>query len=189
MAQEDRDRWDAAHARKVPEHAPPSPFVVENAALLPAGRTLDLACGMGRHSRFLAGLGHQVVAVDISAPALRNADLSVSPNVVPVLMDLDVAAFRRRSFDAIVNVSFLDRRLFVAIDEWLRPGGILLFETFLADQAAIGHPRNPVFLLDRNELLERLGRRYRVLRYREGLVVERGQESYRAGVVAELRAD
>lgn len=188
MAKSDREHWDSAYARKS-STAEPAPFVVEHAPLLPRGRVLDLASGSGRNACFLAERGLRVVAVDASKAALTNAALASHPRILRVLMDLDAPAFRSNAFDAIVNVNFLDRRLFAVIDEWLRPGGILMFDTFLVDQAQIGHPRNRAFLLDRNELLARLSTGYRVLRYREGLVTEGGQNSHRAGVVAERRAD
>lgn len=190
MAKEDREHWDANHADKAAERAAPSPFLVEHAALLPAGRTLDLACGRGRNARFLSERGHRVTAVDVSREALAHTDMAHPTSIVRVLMDLDAPAFHRSSFDAIVNVSFLDRRLFPPIDEWLRPGGILLFDTFLIDQAELGHPRNRHYLLQRNELLRRLCSGYRVLRYREGMVVdEHGRQAFRAGVIAKRRSD
>jgi hypothetical protein len=34
----------------------------------------------------------------------------------------------------------------------LAPGGVLLYETFLAQQAEVGHPKNPDFLLQPGEL-------------------------------------
>jgi SAM-dependent methyltransferase len=36
---------------------------------LPVGIALDVACGTGRHARYLAELGHRVIGVD-SAPAM-----------------------------------------------------------------------------------------------------------------------
>ena len=49
----------------------PSAWVRRHATLLrPHARVLDLAAGRGRHARFLAGLGHEVVAVDRDGAAL-----------------------------------------------------------------------------------------------------------------------
>jgi len=49
----------------------PSQWVERFAPLLPAGGTvLDLACGRGRHARYLAARGHAVEAVDRDAQAL-----------------------------------------------------------------------------------------------------------------------
>lgn len=181
----DREHWDSAHARaRSGGPSAPAPFLAEHVDLLRVGRTLDLACGRGRNARFLAERGHRVVAVDVSREALTGLR---SPSIACAQMDLDAAAFRAGSLDGIICVSFLDRRLFASFATWLRPGGWLLFDTFLVDQAELGHPRNPEFLLRRNELLERLAPRFRVLRYREGLVEESGVKSARAGIVAERK--
>ena len=181
----DREHWDSAHAdARSGGPSVPAAFLAEHVGLLRVGRTLDLACGRGRNARLLAERGHRVVAVDVSREALTGLR---APSITRVQMDLDAAAFRAGALDGIVCVSFLDRRLFASFSTWLRPGGSLLFDTFLVDQAELGHPRNPDFLLRRNELLERLAPRFRVLRYREGIVEENGVKSARAGIVAERK--
>jgi tellurite methyltransferase len=183
---DDREHWDAAHARaRAGGGSEPSAFLVEHAALLRPGRVLDLACGRGRNARFLGDRGNQVIAADVSPEALADPQLR-SPSISRVRVDLDAAAFRPRSLDGILCVSFLDRRLFASFPIWLRAGGWLLFDTFLIDQAELGHPRNPDYLLGRNELLQTLAARFRVLRYREGILEDNGNRSARAGVVATL---
>jgi 2-polyprenyl-3-methyl-5-hydroxy-6-metoxy-1,4-benzoquinol methylase len=52
------------------------PLIAAHADLLPAvtgERVLDIACGQGRMSRYLARLGAEVVGVDISAAMLVKA--------------------------------------------------------------------------------------------------------------------
>lgn len=186
MSSEDRTRWDEAHRRADDAVDRPSAFFTEHVGLLPIGRALDVACGRGRHARALAERGHEVVAADVSATALASPALA-HERILRVRTDLDAPAFRRAAFDAIVVVSFLDRALFDAIAGWLRPGGILLYETFLAAQATIGHPRNPRFLLEPNELLERVRGDYDVLRHREGATSSGAERAYRAGIVARRR--
>src|SRR4029450_10614862 len=90
---------------------------------------------------------------------IRAAD----PRIACVQMDLDAPGIGPGSVDAVVVVNFLDRRLFSAVAEWLRPGGMLLWDTFLLEQRALGHPRNPDFLLRRGELAERLAGAFDVL--------------------------
>jgi tellurite methyltransferase len=51
----------------------------------------------------------------------------------------------------------------------LQKGGVIIYETFIIDQRQFGHPRNPDFLLDYNELLNYF-RDFRCLRYREGII-------------------
>jgi len=189
MSRGDRDHWDEHHGRMRGAAAErPAAFVEEHAALLHAGRTLDLAAGSGRNAIFLASRGHRVVACDASGAAVRAIREAAREHSMRVVqMDLDQPAFRVRAFDNVVCVNFLDRALFPEIARWLRPGGTLLFDTFLVDQREIGHPKNPDFLLGRNELLERL-HGYRILRYREGAVGDGESRSYRASVVAVRQA-
>jgi SAM-dependent methyltransferase len=183
MSRDDRCRWDEAHAGRDPSGSPPSPFVAEHEALLPPGIVLDVAAGTGRNAVFLAEHGRRVVAVDGARVAL-DAIRHRAPRLPVVQMDLDHPGIRRQSVDAVVCVNFLDRRLFAEIRQWLRPGGLLVYDTFLVDQREIGHPRNPDYLLDHGELLEQVRGDYRVLRYREGEVVDAGTRSFRAGIVA-----
>jgi ubiquinone/menaquinone biosynthesis C-methylase UbiE len=49
------------------------PIVREILDGLPIGVALDAACGTGRHSTYLAALGHEVIGVDSSAAMLRRA--------------------------------------------------------------------------------------------------------------------
>ena len=58
------------------------------------------------------------------------------------------------SFDVIVVVHYLYRPLFPALRAALRPGGLLVYETFTRAQAQRGKPTNPAFLLEPGELRE-----------------------------------
>jgi tellurite methyltransferase len=184
VSREDRKRWDAKHRDAGAALPPAAEFLVEHAHLLPPGRTLDLAAGTGRNAGFLAARGHTVVAADVSWAALARLRQRAC-GVLCVQMDLDAPGFRPGCADNVVVVSFLDRRLFADVARWLRPGGVLLWDTFLVDQRTIGHPREAAFLLERGELVERLRGEFRILAAREGLVEEQGRAAFRSGVVAE----
>lgn len=181
MSREDRDRWEHRHAAH--EHGDsPAAFLVAHAALLGPGAVLDLAAGGGRNAVHLARLGRRVIALDVARAGLerirrRQASIAV------VQMDLDAPGIRTASVENVVWIDFLDRALFGEVRRWLRPGGVLLVDTFLAEQASIGHPRHPDHLLRRGELLDRLAG-WRILRHREGLVEEGGRHAFRAGAVA-----
>jgi len=69
--------------------------------------------------------------------------------------------------DLIVVVHYLHRPLFPALLRALRPGGLLVYETFTVEQARRGHPRRPEFLLLPGELPRRVAP-LQVLRSREG---------------------
>jgi SAM-dependent methyltransferase len=97
--------------------------------------------------------------------------------------DLDHAEFLPAAYDLVVNFNFLQRDLIPGMKAALKLGGRIVFETFLIDQRVLGHPRNPAYLLGHNELLD-LFREFRVLYYREGLVLEREKHAYKAKLFA-----
>jgi SAM-dependent methyltransferase len=68
---EDRDRWDARHAVVVDDVPMPPDELRGRAELLPdGGRALDVACGRGAVSVWLAERGYRVDAVDVSPVGL-----------------------------------------------------------------------------------------------------------------------
>jgi SAM-dependent methyltransferase len=113
---------------------------------------LDLACGQGRHAAALVRAGYDVVALDVARAGLLHARAAVR-GVMLVQADADAWPFAKESFDLIVQVDFLERRLFPVLADSLKSGALLLIDTFL-DQGrpnAEG-PSNPQFLLRRAEL-------------------------------------
>jgi tellurite methyltransferase len=181
-----RTKWDDTHRGKAA--GDPEPFVVEMLPLLARrGLVLDVAAGRGRNAIALARAGMRVVAADFSEIAMHIlAQLARAERlpIWPIVADFDRFAFRDNSFDVIIIVNFLDRALFPHFARVLKPGGILLAETFLIDQAEAGHPKDPRFLLKHHELRE-LTANLELVRYREGLVVyPDGSRAWRAGAVA-----
>jgi tellurite methyltransferase len=182
----EREKWDGKHRGKPP--GKPEPLVLEMLPLLArGGLALDVAAGPGRNAVALARAGMRVIAMDFSAVAMLGlAGFARAENLTiwPVVADFDKFALRADSFDAIVDVNFLDRALFPEFARALKPGGILLAETFLIDQAESGHPNDPRFLLKHYELRELLGD-LELLRYREGLTVySDGSRAWRAAAAA-----
>lgn len=187
MATEDQKLWDEKHAGGHGENSPAS-FLYEifrsGSWSIGSGRALDVATGKGRNAVFLAEQGFRVDAMDISAVALEEARRIAQAKGVEINFiqtDLDGAQLPERAYDLIVNFNFLERALIPRMQSALKPGGHIVFETFLIDQRELGHPRNPAYLLGHNELLD-LFRDFRVLYYREGKMSEGGKEAYRAGL-------
>jgi SAM-dependent methyltransferase len=129
--------------------ASPSSWIARWSEVIPKGRVLDVACGSGRHSRYLLARGYQVTAVDRepqSIPGARflQADLEDgSPWPLP-----------GERFQGIVVTNYLHRPLFALLEQSLAPGGVLLYETFMLGNERYGKPSNPAFLLRPGELWE-----------------------------------
>ena len=149
----------------------PSPWVCRFAPLIVnGGRVLDLACGSGRHARYLAKLGLQVEAVDRDADAIER--LTAVAGVTARVADLENGPwpFADCRFDAIIVVNYLHRPLFPHLLAALTAGGVLVYETFALGNARFGRPSNPNFLLKSGELLELVRGRLRVVAYEDGYV-------------------
>ena len=151
----------------------PALFLVENIMLLPKGRALDVAMGSGANAIFLAKMGFDVEGIDISPEAVSLALESAEKAGVTIkakIADLESDYMIERSaYDVIVCFHYLQRSLIPRIKEGLRNGGMVVYETFIVDQAQFGKPRNPDYLLKHNELLD-MFREFRCLRYREGII-------------------
>ncbi|MDH3201505.1 MAG: class I SAM-dependent methyltransferase [Myxococcales bacterium] len=148
----------------------PSSWVERFAPLIRAkGTVLDLACGGGRHSRYLNALGYRLVAADIDVSGL--SDLSANDDVEIIEADLEAGdwLFAGRRFDGIVVTNYLHRPHLPLLVESLAPGGVLIYESFAKGNEKLGHPRNPAFLLDPAELLEAFGPRLAIVAYEHGI--------------------
>jgi len=154
----------------------PARLLVDNMELLPTGRALDVAMGKGRNAVYLAKKGFDVEGVDISPQAVRSAlgqarEAGVTLNARVADLEIDYR-IEKSAYDVIICFNYLQRSLITQIKDGLRVGGIVVYETFTVDQAQLGKPTNPDYLLKHNELLN-LFRDFRCLYYREGIIEER----------------
>jgi tellurite methyltransferase len=166
--------WNARHRAAAEEtYTEPATIFSELLPLLPRGIALDLACGPGRNTFLLAARQQRVVGVDYSPVALsdlekrarlrrvevqRSASLEIPATIAKhgihlVEADLEQAILPKDSFSLILCIHYLQRSLFPQIASALRPGGVLLFETYTHAQLEFpGGPKNPSYLLDEGEL-------------------------------------
>jgi rhodanese-related sulfurtransferase len=150
--------WSGARERGAGRLWGPSEWLLEVADLLPrGGRVLDVACGRGRHALLLAGAGFDVHAVDRDAGALAWLSAVAERLGLPLTVaEQDVeapgAALGDGLFDVLLVFNFLHRPLLPALAGALRPGGLLVYETFTVQHARYGRPSNPAFLLQPGEL-------------------------------------
>lgn len=129
-----------------------------------ASTGLDLACGAGRDLIYLAQHGWRMTGVDWSEDSIARVQqlaLSQDLTITTLLRDLEtdtqpLPEFKPESFGLICVARYLHRPLFPLIRELLKPGGVIIYQTFMqgCENTAIGRPRNPKFLLAPNELAE-----------------------------------
>ncbi len=161
----DRFKWNEKYRTRRAETAAAT-AVMAHHHLAPMGKALDIASGAGGNARFLAERGYVVEAIDIADAALRGP-MNRHCRIHAVCADLDAFDLPRNRYALVINIRYLNRRLFPQIQEALIPGGLVIFETFLETAAADGDtPRNRNHLLRTNELLHAF-LRMDVLFYRE----------------------
>lgn len=159
MSEQDRIRWDEKYRGKSQLPFPsPAEWLIEVAQTLIPGKAWDVACGVGQNSLYLASLGWQVDAVDISplgleVGRLKAGDFGDSIRWIP--SDLDQYTPPRNEYDLVFVCRFLDRkRLPGEIEKSLKPEGKLIYETFVVGQCerTDNHLQNGAFVLKSGEL-------------------------------------
>ncbi len=189
MALDDRARWDEKHAAERATQEPATflkRIFQSDHWSIPRGQALDIATGKGQNAIFLAEQGFEVLGIDISPVALEEARRCAEEKSLKVnwqQADLEVIELPPLRYNVVLNFNYLQRSLVPQIKKSLKPGGWVIFETYLIDQQTIGQPKNLDYLLLHNELLN-LFRDFRVLDYREGKFLQSGEGAFRAGLLA-----
>ncbi|MBV7427768.1 MULTISPECIES: bifunctional 2-polyprenyl-6-hydroxyphenol methylase/3-demethylubiquinol 3-O-methyltransferase UbiG [unclassified Acidovorax] len=151
--------------------------------IAPGSTVLDVACGAGRHLRWLHGLGHPVVGVDRSAEALAACEGLGEL----VLADIENGPWplAGRRFGAVVVTNYLWRPLLATLVESVAPGGVLIYETFAHGNGTVGRPARPEFLLAPGELLSACAG-LRTVAYEDGFLQNPDRFVQRITAVREL---
>lgn len=151
------DKWNARYRALSGQSVAPCQVLASYVGLLPhTGTALDLACGRGGNAMLLAQQGLDTSAWDLSDIAIDElkkrahaAGLGIDCRVRDVTSNPPAAA----TFDVIVVSYFLERGLAVTLEQALKPGGLLYYQTFCGDQRNGRGPKNPDYRLKSNELL------------------------------------
>jgi tellurite methyltransferase len=179
----ERGRWNQKYGEcgaRTDEHTAPDPFLARTFSeyILPeyplGGSALDVAGGAGRHAIWMAKQGWQVTIIDISETGVERARQNAGPLasqihfVVDDLTHFNAAQTRfAAAFDVAMVFFYLERKIFSEILEGLRPGGLLLYKTYLSSQTKLASgPKRPEHLLRRGELPQ-LAAGLRILQYSE----------------------
>jgi len=155
----------------------PSPWVIRWAQ----GETaLDVACGSGRHVRWLCGRGMRVTGIDRDPAA--TGPLHEVAEIITADIENSAWPLGSRQFDLVLATNYLWRPLLPTLIAAVAPGGRLLYETFAIGQQTVGRPARSEFLLQPGELLAACAG-LRVIGYEDGF--EAGRYVQRIAAVKE----
>ncbi len=140
--------------------------------ILKQGTALDVACGRGRNSLFLAEHGYQVTALDYSPVALSQLQEEAAHRGLQLashLVDLEQQPqLPAGQFDLVINFYYMHRPLLPVMQELVKPGGLIIIRTF----SSAGHFEpcrlKPEMILEPEEL-RRLFRDWDIMVYEEGV--------------------
>src|SRR3954447_6523815 len=173
-----RDAWNRRYLENPSLYFEPDQFLLKAydqyiQPLFPkGGEALDVAGGLGRHAIWLAELRWKVTCVDISEVAFEKSQKKAEERGVAVdflVRDLNTWSPDRKKYDLVLVFYYLQRDLFSYLEASLKPGGLLIYKTYTAEQLNYEEgPRNPQHLLKQNELLHAFPG-LRTLFYRESV--------------------
>lgn len=167
MAENDRVHWDSVYDQRAGQaYPPPDALLVAYAPRpLPGGGTpvaLDVAAGLGQNALWLAAQGYRVRALDISAVALARGRAEMLrrglSGVDFVVVDLEdpaavAACLLPASADLICCFRYLNRTLFPALRMAVRPGGLVIYQTYNVRRLESRTGMNRAYLLEPGELV------------------------------------
>ncbi|WLR57105.1 methyltransferase domain-containing protein [Mesobacillus subterraneus] len=155
-----RDKWNRKYIDKLTNQATPDPNkrLLGIASYLNRGTAIDFASGMGGNSFYLAELGYDVTAIDISDIAINyiqgqadNRGLNITTRVADLTKER--TDFMTHKYDLAVMTYYLDRSLFSLVKQVINDDGYLFFETFYKQYAAGNVHISNQYKLESNELL------------------------------------
>jgi SAM-dependent methyltransferase len=173
IAESDRERWNRKYVdREGPAHFRTSHLLVEHRHLIaemardtnlpggglpPVPKALDVACGFGGNSLYLASIGFQVDAVDISGVALAQLQAEAARSGLRLrLVQADLTRWwvPPSHYDLIIVTFYLNRDLMPQLSRGLCPGGLLFMETHNRRFVSVRPNFDPAFLLHPGELCQ-----------------------------------
>ncbi len=147
----DGEKWDRRYSAEPERPALPDELLVAHGYLLGKGRALDVACGRGANSLFLAERGYEVDAIDISLVAtasLRTEATRRKLKVNCIRADLDNHTLPQDTYDLIIVFYFFSERLIPQIKLALRPEALLFYATYNKNHTSVHPTFNPAYLIE-----------------------------------------
>ncbi len=146
----DREKWDKRYSQESRQLPTPDEFLVAHREFLTSGRALDLACGLGANSIFLAEYGYEVDAVDISLEAISRLRAEVTRRrlrVRCIQADLDYFPLPRATYDVAAVFYFFSEDSIEGIKDALKHRGLLFYATYNERHTSVMPTFNPAYLI------------------------------------------
>lgn len=169
MANEDKIKWDKKYTNnpQLLEERSPSKKLESVIELTSGKKALDIACGSGKNSIYLAKNGFNIDAYDISQIALDTLNSRGYNTINTKLIDLDSFTPELNNYDLIVQTNFLDRELIPKLLKSLKENGLLFIETYMDHPSNTKPNSNPTFLLQKDELKFFVANGFKLIDYDE----------------------
>ncbi len=169
MSIKDKEKWDKKYLNtpKLLQARDPSQKMVDFIDNTKSKKALDVACGSGRNSIYLASKGFEVDAVDISEVALKTLTDKNIKAINAQYVDLDTYTPQENTYDLIVKCNYLQRDLIDKLKKALKVGGLLIIETYMYHENNTKPNSNPDFLLQKDELKSFFSDDFKILKYEE----------------------
>ncbi len=146
----DREKWDLRYSQEAGGIPVPDEFLVSHSSFLTSGIALDLACGLGGNSIFLAKRGYSVHAVDISSKAISRVHekaRSRGLSIYPLVADVDCFQLPKSFYDLIIVFYFFAKDLMPDIMAALKNGGLIFYATYNQRHKSVNPTFNPDYLV------------------------------------------
>jgi tellurite methyltransferase len=154
-------KWNRKYNERISQlrEPEPNPRLINLVPYFSGGNALDLACGLGGNSLFLARHNYQVQAIDISEVAINylhdqaiRQKLAIETKVGDLTKN-HLMLHNSRSFDLIVISYYLDRSLFPLIKNLIKKNGFFFMETFSRSSQSLNNRISDQYKLESGELL------------------------------------
>ena len=143
---------------------------------------LDVACGNGLKSIYLANNGWNVTAIDINKSLEKKFDSHKKINFFNINLEKKIKNYIskppfNKKFNLVIVFRYLYRPLLSFLPKLLKKEGILIYETFMEGNEKYGRPNNKNYLLKKNELKSIAKEDLKILDFDQGLRVFNNKKS------------
>ena len=156
MSTADREKWNRRYAEGAyADRTQASALLQSWIGNIATGRALDIACGAGRNSLYLAEQGFEVDAVDISGEGLSRARAAARQRGLRLNLiehDLDQPLALDAAYQLILVIRYVNLPLLQRLTKCLAPGGFLICEQHLVSDADVIGPTNPAYRVSPGQL-------------------------------------